>query len=248
MRRRDLLVSALLLVYPALLLYGGYVPGVLLMLLFVAPVIGGLRRGKRWAHGAALAISLGLAVIIVVSDVLAVAAFTLGAAGWIGPEPWYLEIGPHIALELLAGAACGAAFVLLFRDGANLDVRRRVLAAVLLAFCAEVVLMTLIFRFGVGAHFFFGGRTLPQAMLNLSQAPGHVILSWVMGISGYLSDWGDPQRGGITMDNMPLLIAANTFGLLPLTLSLLAKLDARRASDRPGEGRPLLAPEIPRDR
>jgi hypothetical protein len=232
MRRRYLLVSALLLVYPALLLYGGYVPGVLLMLLFLAPAIVGLRRGMGWAHGAALAISLGLAVIIVVYGFLTVAAFTLGAAGWIGPEPWYLEVGPHIALELLAGAACGAAFALLLRDGAHVVVRRRVLAAVLLAFCAEVVLMALIFRFGVGAHFFFGGRTLPQGLLNLSQAPGHFILSSVMGISGYLSDWGDPQRGGITLDNMPLLIAANTFGLLPLTVFLLARLDARRASVR----------------
>jgi hypothetical protein len=234
MRRPYLLVSALLLVYPALLLYGGYVPGVLLMLLFVAPVIVGLRRGKKWAHGAGLAISLGAAVILVVSNFLTVAAFTRGAAGWIGPEPWYRVLGPHIALELLAAAACGAAFVLLFRDRVHAEVHRRVLAALLLAFCVEVVLMALIFRFGVGSHFFFGGRTLPQALLNLSQEPGHFILSSVMGISGYLSDWGDPQRGGITLDNMPLLIAANTFGLLPLTVFLLARLDARSASARTG--------------
>lgn len=247
MRQRYLLVSALLLVYPALLLFGGYVPGVLLLLLFLAPTIAGLWRGKRSAYGAALALSLGLTVIIVALNVLTVLTFSMGAGGWIGPEPWYVVLGPYIALELLAAAACGAAFVLLRRDSANVDVRRRVLTAVLLAFCVQVVLMALIFRFGVGSHSFFGGRTLPQALLNLSQEPGHFILSSVMGISGYLSDWGDPWRGGITLDNMPLLIAANTFGLLPITFLVVAMVDARRTAVRLRGGRLRPAPDIRSD-
>jgi len=232
MRRRYLLVSALLLVHPALLLHGGYVPGLLLMLLFVAPVIVGLRRGMRWAYGAALAASLGPAVITVTLNVLTVLQLSIGGAAWFGSEPWYVELAPGIALDLLAALAGGAAFVLLLRDGAHAEVRGRVLAALLLAFCIQVALMALVFPIGVGTTPPGGERTLPQALLNLSQAPGDFILSWVMGISGYLSDWIDPHWGGITVDNMPLLTAANTFGLLPLTFFLLAKLDARRAASR----------------
>jgi len=240
MRRRSL-VSALLLVQLALF-YGFSVGNLLPRLAVVAPMLVFLLRGRAWAYGAALAWSAGLSAIIALLDLGTV--FDLGIRGeaWFGTEPWYVELAPYLALELLAVVAGGAAFALLLRDGGHEDTRRRVLGSLALAFCAQVALMGLIFVFGVGSK--ISGHTLPQELLSLSQAPGDFVVTGVVGISEYLSHVLDPFWGGIRLFDIPMMMAANTFGLLPITLFLLASRDARRASVSGGGP----APEIPRAR
>jgi hypothetical protein len=251
MRRRQL-AAALLLVYPALLLAGSVSdalrheslqPIIDKLPLVIAPaaVAVGVMRGRRWAYGAALVFGAGVAAIVP----LYWYAATLSG----GPETWRGMSAIGLASAVLAPLASGAAFVLLLGDATGGDSRRRILRALLLGLGMALGLMALIALFGIDG---MDEGVWYQVVLGATQVPGLIILRWMGFCCGFLnstiiSDMILPHWGGIVKAGIPALVAANTIGLLPLTLYLLAKLDARRESARPGEGRPLPAPEIPRD-
>lgn len=240
MRRRRLLVCALLLAHPVLLLRG-YAPDVLPMLLLPAAVIVGLLRGSRTAHGAALALSLGVAAVALVFNGVTVAEFALGEP-WPGDDPWYVSLAPTIAREMAVALASAAAFVLLLRDGAHAGTRERVLAALLLAFGIELVLTGLI---AVRAWSLVGDSLLVYDLLALSQVPGQFFFDQV-GYCCMTAELARPSLSGVRPAVMPILLAANTFGLLPATLFLRATLEARRAEAAPGGAR-VPAPAVRRD-
>jgi hypothetical protein len=227
MRRRYLLVSALLLAHPVLLLRGD-APDALPMFIFLAAVIIGLLRGSGWAYGAALALSLGVAVIVVIFNAMMVIGFALDEP-WFGPGPWHAVIGPTLARELSVALASGAAFVLLLRDPERAELRGRMLAALGWTFGAEAALMALIAAPGIGSG--VRGHSLYQDLLGLSQTPGELVITQV-GYCCVAADLARPRLGSVTLEAVPALVAAGTFGLLPITLFVLASRDARRASVR----------------
>jgi hypothetical protein len=251
--RRSHLAAALLLVYPALLLAGSMSDALrheslqpiidkLPLVIASALVAIGVMRGRRGAHGAALVLGAGVAAIVP----LYWYAATLSG----GPGTWRGMPAIGLANAVVAPLASGAAFVLLLGDGTGADPRRRIMRALFLGLGLELALMALIALFGIDG---IGEGVWYQVVLGVTQAPGMSILTWMGFCCGFLdstiiSDMIVSHWGGIMRDGIPALVAANTIGLLPLTLYLLAKLDARGESARPGEGRPLLAPEILRDR
>lgn len=229
--------AALLLVYPALILignvrafarygYGWDLAGRLPLVCFLALTSFFLWRGGRRAYATALIASGGLASILVLYD-LAV------AQAW-GREAWKDFSAFDYVLDFLPFVAFGAAFVLLVRDATFGGVRRWALMMSMMALAVELVLMALIATFGVGSP--FAGQSWYQSALDVSQAPGSFILVRLGMCCGYenhtiISDWSDPHWGGITMNGIPALVAANALGLVPILVCARSAL-RRRFSGR----------------
>jgi hypothetical protein len=229
------LAAALLLVYPALMLVSSarwaieyrnisYLGDHLPLVLFLATVGVQLWRGRRWAYTAALVCSAVLPLILVLYTVAV--AYVWGSEAWEGASPLLLMIG------FVPVAAIAAAFALLVRDPSFTGQRRRALTLLAAALGVELVLMALIARFGVGG---FSGYWY-QTVLGLTQVPGEIILTQMGMCCGYenetiISDVIGPHWGAITQQGIPVLVAANALGLVPL-LSLIRALLARRSGVR----------------
>jgi hypothetical protein len=213
--------AGLLLAYPALLLTYDAVaavqlgsPGFLaraLPLKLVLIAVGVyLWRGRPWAHEAALVCSGALAAILVLYQVAV--WWVWGAEMW---EGWDLIL---LVLEIFPLVALAAAFVLLTRDRRTPTVRFRVLAWLGAALLVELVLMALIARYGFGG---WNHGPWYHRALGRSQTPGVTILVQMglcCGIQNHtvISDAIDPHWGPITLYGLPVLITANTLGLVAI--------------------------------
>lgn len=231
------LAAGLLLVYPALILVGNaraaieyrwipYVLEHLPLVLFLIAVSVYLWRGRRWAYTAALTCSAALTAILLLYE--AVVWRLYRNEMW---EGWSLV---DRVLHFLPFAALLAAFVLLVRAQDFGAARGRALGLWTAALAMELVLMALIARFGVGG--LFGGNPWYQDALSFSQAPGTIILIQMGMCCGYenhtiISDAFDLHWGGITRHGIPVLVAANALGLVPL-LSLIRARLLRRSGTR----------------
>lgn len=229
--------AGLLLVYPAMkLAYSArwaiedrdisYLGEHLLLVLFLAAVGVQLWRGRRWACTAALVCSAVLTAILVLYET--VVWWLYGDVMWEG----WSRIDQ--VLHVLPFAALPAAFVLLVRARDFGAARGRALGLTAAALAMEMVLMALIARFGVGG--FLGGNPWYQDALSFSQAPGQIILTQMGMCCGYenhtiISDAFDSHWGGITRHGIPVLVAANALGLVPLVSLIRARL-VRRSGAR----------------
>lgn len=231
------LAAGLLLVYPALMLaYGArwaieerdisYLGEHRLLVLFLIAVSVYLWRGRRWAYTSALICSAVLTAILVLYE----------AVVWrlYGNEMWEGWSRIDQVLHFIPFATMLAAFVLLVRAQDFGGARRRALGLLAVALATELVLMALIARFGVGG--FFGEKPWYQDALSLSQLPGEIILTQMGMCCGYenhtiISDYFDLHWGGITQEGIPVLVAANALGLVPL-LSLVRAALVRRSGAR----------------
>jgi hypothetical protein len=215
------LAACLLLTYPALRLAyhaigaveldsPGFLTNGLALELVLIAVGAGLWRGRPWAHAAALVYSGALAAILVLYEV---------AVWWIWRgERWEGWALLQLVLHLFPITLLTAAFVLLVRETSASAARYRVVALVAAALAMELVLVALIARFGV--HGWINGPWYQRA-LGQSQMPAVTILVQMglcCGIQNHtvISDGIDPHWGPITVHGLPVLIAANTLGLVAI--------------------------------
>lgn len=218
------IASGLLLVYPAVSVFGsvraavvnewpGYLMDGLLLAIYVVVVSLYLWRGRRWAYTSALICSAGLAITMVLYELVI-------ASLW-GREAWEEWSPSDYAFHYLPFVVLIAVSALLVRHEAFAGARRRALTLVGVALAAELVLIALITRYGIGS--LFAGQALHQVALDVSQLPGSALLVQMGMCCGYenhtiISDALDPHWGGITMQGLPVLIVANTLGLVPLVV------------------------------
>jgi hypothetical protein len=211
-------------------LLNGLVRMVLATLIVVA-----LLRGWRWGYPAALVFSAAMATVML----------TVYASVWslYGEPPWYGDTPMAFAYQILGPLIAGAAFVLLLRrrriSGVYPDARLRSLARRTgVAFAVEGALMISIAIWG------FGGWQSEwyQDVLAAMQSPGIAILTDMGLCCGYYNGlvitdvWG-PHWGGLTQVGIPILVVANTAGLLVLARLIQAGVRlARRAAHRPTTG------------
>jgi hypothetical protein len=211
---------------PALL--DGLIRMVLATLIVVA-----LRRGWKWGFPAALVFSAAIAAVML----------TVYASVWIldGDPPWRGDTPMAFAYQVSGTLIAGATFMLLLGrrriSGVYPDPRVRSLARRTgVAFAAEVALMISIAIWG------FGGWQSEwyQDVLAATQSPGIALLTDMGLCCGYdnglvISDWVGPHWNGLTPAGIPILVVANTVGLL--VLARLTQAGARLARRAVGGSR-----------
>lgn len=187
--------------------------GLIRMVLATLIVIA-LLRGWRWGYPAALVFSAAIPAIML----------TVYASVWIldGDPPWRGDTPVAFAYQVSGPLIAGAAFVLLLRrrriSGAYPDARLRSLVRLTgVAFAVEVALMISIAIWG------FGGWQSEwyQDVLAMTQSPGIALLTDMGLCCGYfnslvISDVMGPHWSGLTQVGIPILVVANTAGLLVL--------------------------------
>lgn len=188
-----------------------------------------LLRGWRWGYSAALVFNAAITAVML----------TVYASVWIldGDPPWRGDTPMAFAYQVSGPLIAGAAFILLLRrrriSGVYPDARLRSLAKRTgVAFAVEVALMISIAIWG------FGGWQSEwyQDVLAMTQSPGIAVLMDMGLCCGYdnglvISDWVSPHWSGLTQVGIPILVVANTAGLLVLARLIQAGARlARRAA------------------
>ena len=189
----------------------------LLLMVLPAVIAVGLMRRKAWAYLAALVFSGAIAAVML--TVYASVLLIDGDAPWHGDTPF------SFAYSITGPTAAAAAFTLLLRARhACPEPRLRSLArSTAVVFGVESVLMVLIAIFGFGAW----EAEWYQEALGFTQVPGTVLLAHMGLCCGYYNGlvitdvWG-PHWGGLRMAGIPILMVANTAGLLVLARLLQA--------------------------
>lgn len=192
-----------------------------------------LLRGWRWGYPAALVFSAAITAVML----------TVYASVWIldGDPPWRGDTPMAFAYQVSGPLIAGAAFALLLRrrriSGVYPDARlRSVMRLSGVAFAVEVVLMTSIAIWG------FGGWQSEwyQDVLAMTQSPGIALLTDMGLCCGYYNGlvitdvWG-PHWNGLTQVGIPILVVANTPGLL--VLGRLIRSGVRRIGRAAGADR-----------
>ncbi len=210
----------------------------LIRMVLAALIVAALLRGWKWGYPAALVFNAAIAAVML----------TVYASVWIldGDPPWRRDTPMAFAYQVSGPLIAGAAFMLLLRrrriSGVYPDARLRSLARRTgVAFAVEVALMISIAIWG------FGGWQSEwyQNVLAATQSPGIALLTDMGLCCGYYNGlvitdvWG-PHWNGLTQVGIPILVAANTAGLL--VLARLIQAGARLARRAAGTGRSNVAP------
>lgn len=177
-------------------------------------VVVALLRGWRWGYPAALVFSAAMAGVML----------TVYASVWVldGDPPWRWDTPVSFTHNVMGLLLAGAALVLLLRrrqiPGVYPNARLRSLGRRTgVAFAGEAALMISIAIWG------FGGWQSEwyQDVLAMTQLPGIALLTDMGLCCGYYNGlvitdvWG-PHWNGLTRRGIPILVVANTAGLLVL--------------------------------
>ncbi|HEY7768355.1 hypothetical protein [Longimicrobium sp.] len=198
----------------------------LIRMVLATVIVVALLRGWKWGYPAALVFSAAIAAVML----------TVYASVWVldGDPPWRGDTPMAFTYQISGPLIAGAAFILLLHrrriSGVYPDARLRSLARRTgVAFAVEVVLMTSIAIWG------FGGWQAEwyRDVLAATQAPGIALLTDMGLCCGYfnslvISDVWGPHWNGLTRVGIPILVVANTVGLL--VLARLIQAGARLAS------------------
>jgi hypothetical protein len=204
----------------------------LIRILLATLIVIALLRGWKWGYPAALVFSAAIAAVML----------TVFASVWIldGYSPWRGDTPLAFAYGVSSPLINASAFVLLLRrrriSGVYSDARLRSLARRTgVAFAVEVALMISIAIWG------FGGWQSEwyQDALAATQTPGIALLTDMGLCCGYfnslvISDVWAPHWNGLRRVGIPILVVANTAGLL--VLARLIQAGARLARRAAGAG------------
>ena len=206
--------------------------GLIRMVLATVIVIA-LLRGWKWGYPAALVFSCAIASVML----------TVYASVWIldGDPPWRGNTPMGFAYQVAGPLIAGAAFVLLLRrrriSGVYPDARLRSLVRLTgVAFVVEAALMISIAIWGFGGWW---QSEWYQDVLAMTQSPGVALLTDMGLCCGYfnglvITDVMGPHWNGLTQVGIPILVVANTAGLL--VLARVIQSGARRTGRRAAGG------------
>jgi hypothetical protein len=205
----------------------------LIQMVLATVIVVALLRGWKWGYPTALVFSAAIAAVML----------TVFASVWIldGDPPWRGDTPMAFAYQVSGPLIVGTAFVLLLRrrriSGVYPDARLRSLAKRTgVAFAVEVALMISIAIWGLGGW----QAEWYQDALAATQSPGIALLTDMGLCCGYynslvISDVWGPHWNGLTQVGIPILVVANTAGLL--VLARLIQAGARLARLAAGAAR-----------